>query len=204
MGLAQIVSKFFLVYETLFFLICLFFTRFTSMNMASGFFSKMVLNVWRSRMSNWVYFFSFLHYWIRLRTTAKNILSFFRPWQSNEKLQRDVTKLMGSRTSQNWKASTHQPCKNLKVIQTISIKGHPRKSVLLTRAPRELGLFALCLEAQNMASYSARKNWLFLPILQWFFWHKKFKHDLENSWPYSQIGHVLNYLKTQKKYWDVS
>ena len=41
MGLAQAVSKFFLVYETyIVFYICLFFTRFTSMNMASDFFSK--------------------------------------------------------------------------------------------------------------------------------------------------------------------
>ena len=45
MGLAQLVSKFFLVYESLIvFQICLFYRRFTSMNMASDFFSKMGLS----------------------------------------------------------------------------------------------------------------------------------------------------------------
>ena len=63
---------------------------------------------------------------------------------------------------------------------------------LQTRVPRELGRLALCSEAKNMIFYSDRKNWIFLPILQWFFWQKKFKHDLKNCWPYSQIGHVLN------------
>ena len=46
--------------------------------------------------------------------------------------------------------------------------GSSKKSVLQMRAPRELGLFGLCSEAQNMILHSARKNWLILPILQWF------------------------------------
>ena len=35
------------------------------------------------------------------------------------------------------------------------IRGHPKKSVLQTKALRELGLFALCSEAQNILSYRA-------------------------------------------------
>ena len=43
----------------------------------------------------------------------------------------------------------------------LEIRGLPTKSVLQTKAPRELGLFALCSEAQNMIPRSARKNRLF-------------------------------------------
>ena len=42
------------------------------------------------------------------------------------------------------------------------IRGLPTKSVLQSKAPRELGLFALCSEAQNMIPRSARKKTTFL------------------------------------------
>ena len=40
----------------------------------------------------------------------------------------------------------------------LSIERHPKKSASQTRALRELGLFALCSEAQNMIPHSARKK----------------------------------------------
>ena len=49
-----------------------------------------------------------------------------------------------------------------------------------------------------MVSYSARKNWLFLPILQWFFWQKKIQHDFKNFYPCSRIGYILNNWKIQE------
>ena len=53
-----------------------------------------------------------------------------------------------------------------------------QKRILQTRAPRELELFALCSEAQNMIRYSARKNWLFEVI----FLAKKIQTQFKYFW----------------------
>ena len=52
-------------------------------------------------------------------------------------------------------------------------KGSVKKSVSETRAPKEVGFLALCSGGKNMIIYSARKNCIFLPILQFFFLKKK-------------------------------
>ena len=73
------------------------------------------------------------------------------------------------------------------------IRGHSKKSVSKTKAPREVGFFALCSGGKNMKPHSARKNSIFLPFLQWFFWEKNFKSDLKNFWPNNQIVNDQKY-----------
>ena len=84
-------------------------------------------------------------------------------------------------------------------------KGHLKKSVSPTRAPRELGFFALYSEAQNMIFYNGKRS-TFLPILQWFFWQKKIQHDFKNFYPCSRIGNILKntriYKNISKEYYE--
>ena len=60
------------------------------------------------------------------------------------------------------------------------IRGHPKKGVLQTKAPRELGLFALCSEAQNMIPHNANKINFFLAYFAMIFLAKKIRYNLEN------------------------
>ena len=68
----------------------------------------------------------------------------------------------------------------LYIVEMSFDKGSSKNSVSQTRAPRELELFALCSESQNMTFYSARRKWLFFANFAVIFWQKKFKHDMEN------------------------
>ena len=83
----------------------------------------------------------------------------------------------------------------------VFVRGH-KKRVLQTRAPRGLGLFALCSEAQNMIFYSARKKLTFLPILQWFFWQKNSNMIWKTFNPAVKSG-VFYITKNARTCWDL-
>ena len=48
----------------------------------------------------------------------------------------------------------------------VRLRGHSKTSVLKTKAPRGLGFFALYSGGENLIAHSAKKNFIFSPILQ--------------------------------------
>ena len=79
-------------------------------------------------------------------------------------------------------------------LHIIVDKGSSKKrSVSQTKTPTELGLFAMCSEAQNMIPHNARKNMFFFSqFCSNFFGKNSFKHDMENFKPSSLIRHAKN------------